>query len=302
MADTILGELVSRARERTRQRLRDDLRDRLDTVLPLVADGAQRTTAAALRRQGRALGELRRSHDRLARKVEEMQEQADQALVALLEGLRGLSRQVDGVATTQRRTVAAGKRAARTAELRQRQAVKARAAVARAGKVNAALTSTQVAAYGQTGNPLATANLLLAGNQLLWSFLDPLVSRLAPGLARAASPSLLAWLAPLGSLLTGHLALGTRQNIRFVSGVTTVDRAVTLLTLRDRIADRSWPAFQRRTDIPVSIVVLDFTGKVTAQAQVRGGALLIAVPAGAFAGAAVGPVRVAWMVDTGAPE
>ena len=114
------------------------------------------------------------------------------------------------------------------------------------------VNSVQSAAYGQRGSVLATNNLLLAGNQLFWTFLDPLLQ--TAGITSATSPSFLARLAPLGSLLTGHVALGNRQHVRFISGLAVFDgtTAVALTSLRNRIGSAFWPEFRRRTNIPVT--------------------------------------------------
>jgi hypothetical protein len=169
--------------------------------------------------------------------------------------------------------------------------------------VTAVVSSTQAAAYGERGSLLATNNLLLAGNQLFWILIDPLLRSL--GISGGASPSFLTWLAPLGTLATGHLVLGNRQHVRFISGVAAFEgkTPVVLEPLRSRIADGLWPEFRRRTDVPVTVTWLDPILGADLLAVVREGVLAIVIVRyddHSLAHPVPFPAtRVAWMVDTG---
>jgi hypothetical protein len=67
-----------------------------------------------------------------------------------------------------------------------------------------------------------------------------------------------------------------------------------IVPLRNQIADGFWPAFQRRTDVPVTTTALDPLGEDVV-GSVVGGVVVI------DAGAPPDPgSRVAWMVDLGA--
>jgi hypothetical protein len=257
---------------------------------------ARRRDLSALERQGAAIESLKRSHEDLAQKVDALQEQADRALPRLLDGLTAFEQRLQALKSQGRALLTHG-RAATTLSARQDRKVRALAQAARLQQVTAVVSATQAAAYGEKGRLLSTNNLLLAGNQLLWIFIDPLLRTL--GIPSGPSPSLATWLAPVGVLVTGHLALGNRQHVRFLSGVATFDGSspVFLEPLRSRIADSLWPEFQRRTDVPVTTTPLHPAPAVRFAAAVRQGVLMIVmvpideipIPTG----------RVAWMVDTG---
>jgi hypothetical protein len=269
---------------------RDDL-----AALGRVSAANDRRALAAVKQQSDALEALKRSHEELSEKFTALQEQADRALIALVEGLAGFKEQLRAV-KVQEQTVRAERLSVRRLATRQQRQLRSLATTSRIQQVTGVVNSMQAAAYGQKGSVFATNNLLLAGNQLLWTFIDPLLRQL--GIVAGTSPSLATWLTPLGSLVTGHLALGNRQHVRFVSGVATFDGTtlVVLEPLRDRIASALWPEFQRRTDVPVTVVPLaNKMGDVTA--TVQNGILRIDV---SFHGAGFPKGRVAWMVDTGA--
>lgn len=183
-------------------------------------------------------------------------------------------------------------------------------------KLTDTVHSAHVAAYGQKGSVFKTNNLLLAGNQVFWSFVEPLLRGLDVPLELR---SIATWLAPLGSLATAHLALGDRQHIRFVSGIATLEAGVPFVveSLRERIAESLWPSFQRRTNVPVTAAPILEEELFEAIALVQSGLLMIGtiplesdVEVGtqlelATRGVVLGGQfsktrrRVAWMVDTG---
>jgi hypothetical protein len=267
-----------------------------------VSAANDRHALAAIQRQGEALESLRQSHEELARKVEALQAQADQAAIRLLQGLDGFEQRLKAV-RTRSREVLANSRAARTLAARQGRELRSLAVEGRIQQVTAVVSSTQAAAYGERGSLLATNNLLLAGNQLFWILIDPLLRSL--GISGGASPSFLTWLAPLGTLATGHLVLGNRQHVRFISGVAAFEgkTPVVLEPLRSRIADGLWPEFRRRTDVPVTVTWLDPILGADLLAVVREGVLAIVIVRyddHSLAHPVPFPAtRVAWMVDTG---
>jgi hypothetical protein len=270
------------------------------TALARVGAANDRKAFANIRRQHDALAALRQSHDELARKVAAMQEQSDQALVGLLQGFAGLEQRVQ-VVNTQSQTVLTSKGPIRTLAVQQRRELQALALNARIQSVTNVVNSAQSAAFGQRGSIFATNNLVLAGNQLFWSFLDPFLR--SAGIVEGVSPSVLAILAPLGSLLTGQIALGDQQHERFISGIAVFDgtNSVAIESLRAKIASGLWAEFQRRTNIPVTAVPLD-PAAVAIRAEVRQGVLLVTILTPRFTAFAESPptLRVAWMVDTGA--
>ena len=166
----------------------------------------------------------------------------------------------------------------------------------------------QAAAYGERGRLFSTNNLLLAGNQLFWSLLDPVLQRV--GLLDAASATVVAALAPIGTLFTGEVVLGSRQHVRFISGVSTVptDGTVVSESLRGRVVEGAWPEFSRRTDVPVTLALADAPGFGVGNVQIRvnQGSVEISVAQVPVDPEAViipvPPIRVAWTVDTGAGD
>jgi hypothetical protein len=163
------------------------------------------------------------------------------------------------------------------------------------------VTSAQVAAFGEKGNLFATSNLLLAGNQLLWSFIDPLLRFL--GIDFGMSPSPIAWLAPLGSMGFGAVTAGRFQHVRFLADVTPIPAGIVeqRVPLLPRIAPADRDHFASRTDVLVTArtlnLDLDKTTLGTAtftEASVENGTLVLTLNHSLGS-----PVRVAWLVDTG---
>jgi hypothetical protein len=257
---------------------------------------SDRRPAARLRRHGQALAELKRSHAELAQRVAALETKVNRSIAGLLERIDRYERTL---------------RDGRTTMVRQQRELRTLASTARIQQVTSAVNSAQTAAYGERGSVLVTNNLLLAGNQLFWVFLDPVLRSF--GVPLGPSPSVLSWLAPLGSLATGGAVLGNRQHARFISGISTFNGTTFVVqeSLQDRMAASLWPEFQRRTDVPVTTAILDpFSEPITAAASVRNGVLRIEiVPVGVTAfplviGSPLSPPgapkgRIAWMVDTG---
>lgn len=236
----------------------DELRKQLAAAVAKPAT----TTSGPAAADGDSLEQLRESHEQLARKVAELEERTNLAMNGLLENLKGLQLQ------------------AFESQIQQ---------------VTSVINAVQATAYGDRGGILTTNNLLLAGNQLFWIMLDPLLRQL--GLTRDSEPSAAVVLTPAGTLVTGHLLLGNRQHVRFISGVTRLrpGQDVSFETLRNRIGADLWPEFQSRSDIPVQARVLAPPDALVMSASVRDGVLRIVVEKGGNQSA-----RVAWLIDTGA--
>jgi hypothetical protein len=250
----------------------------LDRVNP---SNYQQQLADTIERQRKELRHLRRSQEALTKKVDALEKRA-KSWLGVVDDLKELPQ--------------------------QRQTLQSQVSSMRFQQVTGVVGNIQAAAFGDSGSFFTRNNLLLAGNQLFWLFLDPVLRRV--GVIGGTSPSAVAWLAPLGSLMTGQLALANQQHERFVSGVTKVTPGrVSFEVLRDRIADGFWETFQRRSAVPVTAAVVD-TAPFIAAADVREGVLRVTVtevfvndivgPSGGSPIDPPTPVRVAWVIDTGA--
>ena len=278
---------------------------RRDDVAAFREASAANTRRAfeTLQRQGEALESLKRSHAELTRKVAVMQAQHERSVVGLLQGITNLEQRLQ-TSKVHERVLQRRNRSARTRVTRQQRELSSVTSRSYINQVNSVVNSMQAAAFGDKGSLLTTNNVLLAANQLAWQFVDPVLR--AMGFPIGPSPSLLMWLSPVGSLLTGQLVLGNRQHVRFISGVTTftgsdderVNDGTGAITesLKPRLAKSFFEEFRKRTDVPVTTVALDRIGG-TIFATVTNGVLRIEVnlddndqqPEG----------RVAWTVDTG---
>jgi hypothetical protein len=220
-------------------------------ALSRVTADNDRRAFQALRRHGRALDELARCQAELDQRVASLEEQSDLALLGLLRRFGDVEQRLKTLAAAQGSTAATVGQQARE--------LGSQAASAQLQKVTAAVTSAQVAAFGEKGNLFATRNLLLAGNQLLWSFIDPLLRLL--GIDFGMSPSPIAWLAPLGSLGLGAVTVGRFQHVRFLADVTTMPAGATeqSVSLLPRIGPADRDAFARRTDVLVTARAVDAT-------------------------------------------
>jgi len=273
-----------------------------------------RRSFAALRRHRAAIARLDRSTAELNDKITALQEQADLTLSGVVTGLAGLERQVRNVAQTQRVAAAQPQgssggapregrpvrrvRQAQMQRLQQAQELRAQAFRAQIREVTNVVNTVQATAFGQRGSVFATNNLLLAGNQLFWTFLDPVLQRV--GVLDATGATIVAAVAPLGTLVTGQILLGDRQHVRFVTGVASFDGTNFLVveSLRSKIAPALFPDFQKRTDVPITTQPLDpLSRSVTVAAQVVNGSVRITLQVDLEG--ALPRVRIAWTVDTG---
>jgi hypothetical protein len=283
----------------------DDVRKRLEQVVSSHAAAISVKpnspgTLAVLQRQSDAIESLRQSHAELAKKVATLQAESNRSIVGLLRGIEGLEQKLHA-AKVQERALRAQNALARTRVRRQQRTIESMATTSQIHDVTAVVNSVQSAAFGERGSVFATNNLLLAGNQLLWLFLEPLLRGL--GFALGPSPSLLTWLAPVGSLLTGQLVLGNRQHVRFVTGVVEFDGKTFEVSdsLEGKVADSFFTELKRRTDVPVTAVPLDpGISPSIIFARVREGVVIVNFSFGGLISSGTFPSgRVAWMVDTG---
>jgi hypothetical protein len=267
-----------------------------------VSAANDRQAFDAIQQQNEAIESLRRSHAELMNKVATLQAQADRSTVGLLQGITSLEQQLQ----TARSRVLTQTLSSRRQAVRQQRALDSMATTTQIQNVNSVVNSMQAAAFGEKGSLLTTNNLLLAANQLLWQFIDPLLRGL--GFALGPSPSLLTWLSPVGSLLTGQLVVGNRQHVRFISGVVTFDGSGSFKeseSLRSRLSDSSFKDIKRRTDVPATAVPLDQGIPAFAvSAAVRNAVVTVSVldfgeGGGGLAFEVPPRGKVAWMVDTG---
>jgi len=265
---------------------RDDL-----AAVAKAAGENDRKAAGALRRHRAAITNLRRSHAELTKKVEELERRAN-LLGGLAPGMPSLEERV-----------------------RDLQALSVKTQIQSAGTV---LNSLQASAYGDKGSLLTTNNMLIAGNQLFWTLLDPVLR--ATGAVNTGMATVIGAAAPIASLFTGEILVGNRQQARFISGVTTFTAPGTRTEILV-VAEHLRESFRARTDLPVTVSALDqmivpfsLTGRVVEGVlEIQ---LLLATPAPPPAprGTLIflstippqvpppppfTPVRVAWTVDLG---
>ena len=183
--------------------------------------------------------------------------------------------------------------------LQQARELRAQAFRAQIKEVTNVVNTVQATAFGQRGSVFATNNLLLAGNQLFWSFLDPVLQRV--GVLDATGATIVAALAPLGTLVTGQILLGDRQHVRFITGVAVFDGTNVLVveSLRGKVSEQLFPEFQNRTDVPITTQLLDPPSNLASfSAEVVNGSVRVRIVVADVEGA-LPKIRIAWTVDTG---
>ncbi len=283
-------------------------------ALARVSAANDRRSFAALERQRVELRDLKRSHEELSQRFAALQEQSERVVSGLLSSMAGMERRVE-TAVTQSQKLLGVSRSARALAVSQRQELRAIAIRAGLDKVTAAVNTAQAAAFGQRGSLTAPNNLTLLANQLAWSFMEPVLRGL--GIQTGVSPGAVDFLAPLGALLTGQIALSNGQHARFVTGVAAFEGSSFIVSesLRGKVADSFFTKLRQRADVAVSLTPLDPVDAVFS-ARVEDGTLSIMamVPnpkesspphPTLFIGPIVPPgvraprARVAWMVDLG---
>jgi hypothetical protein len=275
-------------------------RSDLAAIARVSADNNRRTFGA-LQAQSAAVDGLKRSQEQLVEKVAQLEKRADDAVLALTQTFSQSSRQLKELAAQGQKALTRAGTAATTA-------VQTLAVTQQAQNLTSVIGTAQAAAYGERGSVLAPNNLLLTGNQLLWTFLAP--ASVALG-ASASTAMVLALLAPIGSLVTGFAAVGRhvseRKPERFISDIAVFDVGTLDYTesLRSRMDDDAFETFRKRTNVPVTVNSVDPIAPDQVSAEVRDGVLHINVVSFGAIFSAIGRpprprYRIAWMVDTGA--
>jgi hypothetical protein len=277
-------------------------RSDVEAIARASADNNRRAFAA-LQAQGAAIDSLKRTQEQLAAQISHLEKRADDAVLALNDTFSQSTRQLKRVAAQGQKALARAGTTATTA-VRQLQQIQTLAATQQAQNLTNVIGAAQATAYGERGSVLAPNNLLLTGNQLLWTFLGPASTAFG---ASAGTARLLGLLAPLGSLLTGYAAVGSRvpehEQERFISGIAVFDLGQSRYTesLRSRIADDLFDKFRERTDVPVTVNAIDPISPHQVSARVSNGELHIFVDTfGLKTRFPLVSYRIAWMVDTGA--
>jgi hypothetical protein len=236
---------------------------------------------------------LQRSQEKLQQRVTELESRADAAAADLLKNISDLKQRARELAPAQivRQQIENAKQAALQTQMRG---------------VTSVVNTLQATAYGDKGTLLSKNNLLLAGGQLFWTLLDPFLQ--ATGLVTPQTATILAAIAPIGTLATGEVLVGDRQHVRFVSGVTevTIPQLVGQAreSLRPKIADGFWDEFRGRQP-SVTAALVGSEGALThvVSAKVNAGTLEILVVRSRVADlrGRLQPetVKVGWTVDTG---
>jgi hypothetical protein len=288
------------------------------SALRRVGGANTRKAYSAIAHNGRAIDRLAAVQRQLAQRLTKLQSSGDLALLrGILDGLSRLEHRVEATKHLQDKALVRHKRSVRKQLASQAHTLSAQGQAAQIQKLNEAAASVQTAAFGSKGSLLAPNNLLLMANQLGWGFVSEILQAL--GLAKPGTTSPLVWLAPLASLLTSQVVLGGRQHERFVSGIvddfvirptfSLVSAAVPTgrigeakLSLRSYIAPAEWEDFAKRTDVPVTTVVLEpppSSGiSFTTVAEVRKGILSVRIGGSSLPQAVV----IAWTVDTRRPN
>lgn len=265
----------------------------------------------AIVRNGKAIDRLAAAQQELTDRLAKLQANGDLALLrGIVEGLASLERRMEGVKRRQDKALGVQKRTARKRFARQAQRLKSQTRAAQIQKLHGIVMSAQTAAYGTKGKLLTANNLLLAANQLGWSYAPQITQAL--GLSKPGSTSPLDWLAPLGNLVVSRALLGSRQHERFVTGVAT-DFDIKgpppagnrfgekRLSLQKYIAPAEWETFRRRKYILVTTVVLhprsEIEPGIWSTGEVKDGQLTIRITA---LGEKIvqRDAVVAWTVDT----
>jgi len=181
-------------------------RDMLDVAQ--VNDVNTKLAFAAIAHNGRAIDRLASSHDVLAYRVTKLQSDGDLGLLrGMVEGLAALESRLRHVERAQHRGLEAQARSTRKQLARLSRDVENQERNAGAQKLHGAVATLQSIAMATQGELLTRENLLLALNQIGWSF-GAQILQSAGGGASSGVAATLAWLAPLGNLATSKVVIG----------------------------------------------------------------------------------------------
>ena len=163
----------------------------------------------AIAHNGRAIDQLAASQGELADRLTKLQANGDLALLrGLIKGLADLKHRMERGKRLQDRALAAHKRSVqkqRAHQARQARALESQTRIAQVQKLHEAAASIQSVALARRDDLLTAENLQLAANQLFWSFAPEIFEAL--GFTESGATSPLAWLAPLGNLITGAVII-----------------------------------------------------------------------------------------------
>jgi hypothetical protein len=254
-----------------------------------------------LLKHARTIDELARRQSSMQSKLDDLQAQCDLALVGGLRGAAATEARLD--LGEQRLESQEG--ALKQAQIGTQRALDLQESTQRAQALNTAIGSAQAAAFGERGSLLATNNLTIAANQLLWGLVDPLLRRLGWWSGSTLHPS--AWLGPLLGGAATQAVLTRYPYTDRISGVFVLPARVApparsdvaRISLQERVPAAIWEDFKRRDDVVASATVVteqDDEGDVQVVALVREGTLFLDPT-----GLASKPLKVVWTVDISVP-
>jgi hypothetical protein len=155
-----------------------------------VTDTNVKRAFSGIASNGRAIDCLAQSQQLLAERVTKLQSDGDLPLLrGMVEGFAVLEARLRRIERVQQRRLTAQTRATRTAIAGVNQALKSRARAMNVQKFHEAVASVQSVALATKGNLLTRENVLLAANQVGWSFVSELLQSVLGGKPVAASLS-----------------------------------------------------------------------------------------------------------------
>jgi hypothetical protein len=158
------------------------------------------------------------------------------------------------------------------------------------------------AAYGETGNPFATNNLILTGSLLGWLFGDEVIDQFSGKSSfLKGGANLWSYLAFAGNGATAYFLLRNKQHERFVSGVTAVAATTGIAKVeltKGQIASGSADDFKTKRHTVMATFLDPAEGAPptarSVQAEVTADGLLTLT----IAPKPAKDMKVAWIIDT----
>jgi hypothetical protein len=291
-----------------------------DSVNRLRAQVAanDRRQSTALAASSRAIGRLGETQAAAVKKLTQQQLASDRALTKRLVG---------GDAKLDKRVTTELVKAVRGHAVQDRRAAKAIAREKRRALWNNLLLASALpffTAFGKASDPFARNNLLLTGSLSAWMLGDEIVDRFVvdqgtprkgrKGRKGRKDQGMQAWsrgadlwsyLAPAGNAATAWFLFKDQQNVRFLSGITSISisagGSAPHATVPLDIALKSEEAFKARKNVRVVASLVSATNVIAVTATVREGVLELTLirPSGFGSG---GSAEVAWIVDTQDPD
>jgi hypothetical protein len=167
---------------------------------------------AAIAHNGRAIDQLASSQYLLAERVTKLQSDGDLGLLrGIVEGLSALESRLGRVERDQKRSLAAQGRSTHKQIAAVNRTLKAQSRAMSAQKLHGAVATVQSVALATGGDLLTRENILMAANQLGWSFAgDLLLSTLG---ATSGAANLVSLAAPLANLATSRAILPPEDKV-----------------------------------------------------------------------------------------